>query len=154
MVFYSKSRNHKLKDNRKLISMDNTKTFDANKTFEKIYGNKLKVVPNFEKMISRKYDKLPFFLYGVTNRNIFITSTAKSLKSNNYFNSEMYDLSTNFKKDKNRYKNTRINQMRKCLSFDNENIFRKNKALIELREKVKQFNKLILNNEIKNGYYF
>ena len=44
--------------------------------------------------------------------------------------------------------------MRKCLSFDNENIFRKNKALIELREKVKQFNKLILNNEIKNGYYF
>jgi hypothetical protein len=154
MVFYSKSRNHKLKDNRKLISMDNTKTFDANKTFEKIYGNKLKVVPNFEKMISRKYDKLPFFLYGVTNRNIFITSTAKSLKSNNYFNSEMYDLSTNFKKDKNRYKNKRINQMRKCLSFDNENIFRKNKALIELREKVKQFNKLILNNEIKNGYYF
>ena len=153
MVFYKKSRNHKLKDNRDLNYFSSNITYDANKTFEKIYGNKYKVVPNFGKMTPRKYNKLPFFLNGLTNRNIYITNTEKSLKMNNYSNSKMYNLCGDMKMKINKYKNNKIANMRHYYSFENIKMFNKKRILNELKEKIKKFNRLVINNEIKNNDY-
>ena len=154
MVFYNKSRNHKLKDNRALVAFNVSDTkFDPNKTFEKIYGNRYKVVPNFEKMTSRKKNELPFFLNGLTDRNIFTTSNAKSLKMNNYSSSKMFNLCNDLKKDFNRYKNKKMNEMRKCFSYENIRMYDKKRVLDELNYKIKIFNKLVSNKEVKNDFW-
>ena len=154
MVFYNKSRNHKLKDNRAFVAFNASDTnFDPNKTFEKIYGNRYKVVPNFEKMTSRKKNELPFFLNGLTDRNIFTTSNAKSLKMNNYSTSKMFNLCNDLKKDFNRYKNKKMNEMRKCFSYDNIKMYNKNRILNELKNKIKMFNKLVLYKEVKDDFW-
>ena len=54
--------------------------YDASKTYEKIYGRKMKSVPNFEKMISRPNDdKLPSFMKGNYNGMSIFLSTDKDL---------------------------------------------------------------------------
>ena len=152
MVFYKKSRNRRLKDNRNLNSLSPINIYDANKTFEKIYGNKYKVVPNFEKMTSRKNDVLPFFLNGLTNRNIYSMNTDKSLKMNNYSGSKMYNLCGDMKENLNKYKNSKISSMRNYYSFENIKEYNKKKVLIELKNKIKKFNRLVLNENKHNNY--
>jgi len=152
MVFYKKSRNRRLKDNRNLNSLSPNNIYDANKTFEKIYGNKYKVVPNFEKMTSRKNDVLPFFLNGLTNRNIYSMNIDKSLKMNNYSGSKMYNLCGDMKENLNKYKNSKISSMRNYYSFENIKEYNKKKVLIELKNKIKKFNRLVLNENKHNNY--
>lgn len=154
MVFYKKSRNHKLKDNRSLNIMDTNIIFDASKTFDKIYGNKYKVVPNFEKMTPRKNNKLPFFFNGLTNRNIYSMSTDKSLKMNNFSNSKIYNLCGDMKTNLNKYKNNKLANMRKYFSFDNIQKYNKKKVLRELKDKIKKFNRLVVNCENINNNNF
>lgn len=145
MVFYNTAHNHKLKDNRLNNSYYSYKNinFSPNKIFEKIYGNKLKVVPNFEKMLSRESKDLPCYLNGITSRNIFIVNTDKSFKMNNYSNSTMYNLREDLNKNVNKYKNEKIKEMRKCLSFENLNIYKKDRYLCELDNKMKKFNRIL-----------
>ena len=152
MVFYKKSRNHRLKDNRNLNSFSPNNFYDASKTFEKIYGNKYKVVPNFEKMTPRKYDVLPFFLNGLTNRNIYTMRTDKSLKMNNYSGSKIYNLCGDMKEDLNKYKNSKISSLRRYYSFENIKECNKKKVLIDLRNKIKKFNRLVLSENKHNDY--
>ena len=148
MVNYKKSRNRKLRDNRTLNSFSFNIIFDANKAFDKLYGNKYKVVPNFEKMIPRKNDELPFFFHGLTNRNIYSMNTEKSMKMNYYSNSKLYNLCGNMKKITKKYRNKNLANVRKYFSFDNEKNFQKNRILNELKEKIKKFNRLVMNKEI------
>ena len=142
MVSYDTNHNHKLKDNRYNLTFFSykNKNFAPHKVFEKIYGNKLKASPNFEKMISRQKNELPFFLNGITNRNICVTNTDKSLKMNNYTNSKMYDLREDLNKNTNKYKNEKLKEMRKCLSFENLNLYKRDKYLYQLDNKIKKFN--------------
>ena len=150
MVFYKKSRNHKLKDNRNLISLSPNINYDANKTFENIYGNKFKVVPNFGKMTSRKNDILPFFLNGLTNRNVFNMRNDKSLQMNNFSSSKLYNLCGDMKENIDKYKNNKISNLRKYFSFDNIKIYNKNRVLNELKNKIKKFNRLVLSEKKYN----
>ena len=151
MVFYNKSRNHRLKDNRSLSPLRQKVKLNLNETFEKIYGNKLKVVPNFEKMTPRKEGALPSFLNGLTNRNIYLMRTDKSLKLNNYSDSKIYNLCGDMKQNLNKYKNNKILGMRNYYSFNNINIQNKKKVFIELKNQIKKFNRLFLNNENNNN---
>ena len=150
MVVYNRSRNHKLKDNRSLSAVRQKIKYNVNEKFEKIYGNKLKLVPNFEKMTPRKKGNLPFFLNGLTNRYIYSISNDKSLKMNNYSDRKMYNLCGDMKKNPNKYKSNKILDVRKYFSFNNVNIQNKKKVLNELKEQIKKFNRLSLNNENNN----
>ena len=142
MVFYNTTHNHKLKDNRNIHSYRNI-NFSPINIFENIYGNKLKVVPNFEKMLSRERKDLPCYLNGITSRNICIVNTDKSFKMNNYKNSTMYNLREDLNKNVNKYKNEKIKEMRKCLSFENLNVYKKDRYLYELDNKIKKFNGIL-----------
>ena len=153
MVFYNTNHNHKLKDNRNNYSYKNI-NFSPNKVFEKIYGNKLKVSPDFRKMISRQRSELPFFLNGITNRNICIVNTDKSLKMNNYTNSNMYNLREDLNKNMNKYKNEKLKEMRKFLSFENLNLYKKDRYLLELDNKIKKFNGFLSTTKEKNNFHF
>ena len=54
--------------------------YDASQSYEKIYGNKLSSVPNFEKMISRPTDSiLPSFMKGIYNGMSSYINTDKNL---------------------------------------------------------------------------
>ena len=91
--------------------------YDASKTFEKIYGNKMKSVPKFYKMISRPNDinNLPTFMKGLCSRLGLELNTEKALKMNNYENSKMYRSKSFFGKIKN-YKNIKIRKV--CYESD------------------------------------
>ena len=78
--------------------------YDANITFDKIYGNKMKAVPIFHKMMARPNDiNLPSYMKGLYSRmGLFLTSE-KTLQMNNYENSKMYKFDGDFiPKNKNR----------------------------------------------------
>ena len=65
--------------------------YDASKTFDKIYGNKMKAVPKFHKMIARPNDiNLPTFMKGLYNRLGLELGGEKTLKMNNFENAKMY----------------------------------------------------------------
>ena len=150
MVIYSKETYCKLKNSKKEFKgISSDEVYNANETFEKIYGNKLRAVPLFQKMKSRPDDNnLPFFLNGLTNRMSYYFSTDKSLKMNSYSNSKLYNLCNELNGEKNKYKNAHLNAVRKSLGFDSDNHYNKNKIEKELEIKSKQFNDLIYNNNI------
>ena len=142
MVFYNTSHNHKLKDNRNIHFYKNI-NFSPINIFENIYGNKLKVVPNFKKMLPRESKDLPCYLNGITSRNNCLVNTGKSFKMNNYFNSTMYNLREDLNKNVNKYRNEKLKEMRKCLSFENLNAYKKDRYLYELDNKMKKFNGIL-----------
>ena len=76
--------------------VDSNELFNLTKSFESLYGNKLKVVPNFEKMLARPEDKtLPSFMKQLYNRMSSEVITDNTLKLNNYSNRVMcYDTNT------------------------------------------------------------
>ena len=157
LVHYNRNRKNIriFKDKRNFNSLNyNDINYDATKAFEKIYGNKIKSVPDFNKTTSRKKNELPFFFNDITNRTLFSVWTEKSLIMNNFFGSKLYNLCGNMKKDKNKYKNMKLSKIRKYFSFDNLSANNKNKALDELKDKVNKFNKLIIKPEIKNDESF
>ena len=150
MVIYSKESYNKPKHNKKeLKGISSDEVYNANETYEKIYGNKIRAVPLFKKMKSRpENNDLPFFLNGITNRMIYYFSTDKALKMNYYSNSKIYNLCNEYNGERSKYKNSNLNAVRKSLGFDNENHYDKNKVNRELKIKSKKFNDLIVNNNI------
>ena len=94
MVVYSKETYNKNKNNKKEFKgMSSEEIYNANEVFEKIYGNKIRAVPLFQKMKSRPDDNdLPFFLNGITNRLGYYFPTDKALKMNSYSKSKIYSL--------------------------------------------------------------
>ena len=103
-------------------------------------------------MTPRKYDVLPFFLNGLTNRNIYTMRTDKSLKMNNYSGSKIYNLCGDMKEDLNKYKNSKISSLRRYYSFENIKECNKKKVLIDLKNKIKKFNCLVLSENKHNDY--
>ena len=79
--------------------------YDASKTFDKIYGNKMRAVPKFQKMMARPKDSnLPSFMNGLYSRLGLELESEKTLKMNNYENSKMYKSQSFFtKKKKNKF---------------------------------------------------
>lgn len=150
MVIYSKGTYNKLKNNKKEFKgISSDEVYNANETFEKIYGNKIRAVPLFQKMKSRPDNNdLPFFLNGLTNRMSYYFSTDKSLKMNNYAKGKLYNLCNELNNIKNKYKNSHLNAVRKSLGFESDNHIDKSKIQKELEMKSKQFNDLIYNNRI------
>ena len=59
---------------------------------------------------------------------------------NNYTNSKLYDLREDLNKNTNKYKNEKLKEMRKCLSFENLNLYKRDKYLYQLDNKIKKFN--------------
>ena len=84
----------------------------------------------------------------LTNRMSYYFSTGKSLKMNSYSNSKLYNLCNELNGEKNKYKNSYLNAVRKILSFDSNNNYDKNKINKELEIKSKKFNELISNNNL------
>lgn len=150
MVVYSKETYNKNKNNKKEFKgMSSDEIYNANEAFEKIYGNKIRAVPLFQKMTSRPDDNnLPFFLNGLTNRMSYYFSTDKSLKMNSYSNSKLYNLCNDLNREKNKYKNSHLNAVRKSLGFNNQNNYDKNKINNELKRKSKKFYELISSNKL------
>ena len=150
MVIYSKNTYNKLKNNKKEFKgMSSDEVYNANETFEKIYGNKIRAVPLFKKMTSRPDDNdLPFFLNGITNRLSYYFTSDKSLKMNNYSNRKLYNLRNEFNGNKDKYKNYHLDAVRKSLGFDGNSHYDKNKINKELEISSKKFNDLIVNNNI------
>ena len=150
MVIYSKNTYNKLKNNKKEFKgMSSDEVYNANETFEKIYGNKIRAVPLFKKMTSRPDDNdLPFFLNGITNRLSYYFTSDKSLKMNNYSNRKLYNLRNEFHGNKDKYKNYHLDAVRKSLGFDGNSHYDKNKINKELEISSKKFNDLIVNNNI------
>ena len=99
-VNYNKSRNIiPLKRKIKNFEGINSSEFlyDAGKTYDTIYGHKMKSVPKFYNMISRPNDiNLPTFMKGLYSRIGLELSTEKALKMNNYENSKIYRNQSSF----------------------------------------------------------
>ena len=147
MVVYAKKAYNKLNNNKKEFKgISSDEVYNANEAYEKIYGNKIRAVPLFQKMKSRPEDNdLPFFLNGITNRMGYYFSTDKALKMNNYSNSKLYNLCNELDGGKTKYKNSHLNNLRKSLGFDNDTHYDKNKVNRELEIKSKKFYDLIDN---------
>ena len=99
-VNYNKSRNIiPLKRKIKNFEGINSSEFlyDAGKTYDTIYGHKMKSVPKFYNMIARPNDiNLPTFMKGLYSRIGLELSTEKALKMNNYENSKIYRNQSSF----------------------------------------------------------
>jgi len=71
--------------------------YDAGKTFDNIYGKRMKAVPKFIKMMERPSDiNLPTYMKGLYSRLGLELPGEKSLKMNNYENGKMYNRSNSF----------------------------------------------------------
>ena len=90
MVVYNKNKDKK----NKFKGIKSNELFNLIDNFEKIYGHKIKVVPNFEKMLARPQDEtLPSFMKSLFNRMSPYLITDKTLKLNNFSNRDMhYDI--------------------------------------------------------------
>lgn len=71
--------------------------YDANFTFDKIYGNKMKAVPIFHKMMARPNNvNLPSYMKGLYSRIGLHLTSEKTLQMNNYENAKMYKFDGDF----------------------------------------------------------
>ena len=80
--------------------------YDPSRTFEKIYGNKMRSVPKFQKISEKPNEiNLPTFMKGVYSRLGIQFNSEKTLKMNNYENGKMYRSQSSFgRKESNKYK--------------------------------------------------
>lgn len=130
MVVYNKNK-HKKKEN-KFVGINSSELFNMADSFEKIYGNKYKVVPKFEKMLSRPEDKtLPSFMKQLFNKMSAYVITDKTLQLNNFSNGEYYDIYKNCTNN-NKEENITINELKKLLM----KCFKKKKDLTYIMRKV------------------
>ena len=96
MVFYKLQKNQENEKNKihnlnKFKGLATSDIFNVSDAFDKYKLYKTRIAPQFEKMISRPYDKsLPSFMKGLHNRIGADIMTDKSLKLNNYSNGESY----------------------------------------------------------------
>ena len=132
MVVYNKNK-HKKKEN-KFVGINSSELFNKADSFEKIYGNKYKVVPKFEKMLSRPEDKtLPSFMKQLFNKMSEYVITDKTLQLNNFSNGEYYDI---YKKcsNNNKEENITFNELKQLLM----KCFKKKKDFAYVMRKVNQ----------------
>ena len=109
-VNYNNTKNKIEKNPRKELKgiKVNELLFDACSTYDKIYGNKMKAVPIFHKMMARPDDiNLPSYMKGLYNRIGLFLASEKTLKMNNYENAKIYKFESDFTPKKNKYKATR-----------------------------------------------
>ena len=120
------------------------------KSYENLYGNKLKIAPNFEKMLSRPEDKiLPSFMKQLFNRMSSDIITDNTLKLNNYSNRVVcYD--TNRKKQNiiKKQKDTENSQIDFDYSRIDENIQNEKEDLDEANKS--KLNTIKLTKDIDN----
>ena len=92
MVIYNKRKIKNIEEKFKGIRAN--ELFNLTNSFEQIYGHKFKVVPKFEKMVTRPNDKvLPSFMKDMFNKMSCYLITDKTLKLNNYSNGNIhYDI--------------------------------------------------------------
>lgn len=110
--------------------------YDANYTFDKIYGNKMKAVPIFHKMMARPNDiNLPSYMKGLYSRMGLYLTSEKTLQMNNYENSKMFKFNGDFTpKNKNKsiikvYYENEINDDKNKIDKDLENMKNKFKSI-------------------------
>ena len=103
--YSSRNKNEKKQKNEFEGINVNELLYDACSTFDKIYGNKMKAVPLFHKMLARPGDiNLPSYMKGLYNRMGLYLIGEKTLKMNNYENSKIYKFDGDFTPKKNKYK--------------------------------------------------
>ena len=103
--YNSRNKNEKKQKNEFEGINVNELLYDACSTFDKIYGNKMKAVPLFHKMVARPDDiNLPSYMKGLYNRMGLYLAGEKTLKMNNYENSKIYKFDGDFTPKKNKYK--------------------------------------------------
>ena len=127
-----------LKRTKKFIGINSSEVlYDPTKTYEKIYGNKMRSVPLFFKMKSRPSDiNLPSFMKGMYSRLGLEISNDKTLKMNNYINSKMYRSQNFFGVRNNIYRKI------KKIKYENDKELDKFKINKDLDFMIKQFNKI------------
>ena len=127
-----------LKRTKKFVGINTSEIlYDPIKTFEKIYGNKMRSVPLFYKMKSRPSDiNLPSFMKGMYSRLGLEISNDKTLKMNNYINSKMYRSQNFFGVRNNNY-----GKIRK-IKYESDKELDKYKINKDLDYMIKQFNKI------------
>ena len=147
LVIYRKNnwrqKNYKKKGIR---GMSSDEIFNASETFEKIYGNKLRAVPLFQKMYHRPDNNLPLFFNGINNRLMFNTMTTKALMMNNFSGGKLYNLCNNIKKKNKKNKKSKFQIMRESLLAEGKNTW--DKVQIEFESKCKKFDDLIKKNNL------
>ena len=169
MVIYNKYK----KKNKTFKGIKSNDLFNLIDNFEKVYGHKLKVVPNFEKMVARPEDEiLPSFMKKMFNRMSPYLITDKTLQLNNFSNGDMhYDIykenqsvpvikktedeknlsliDWNFDNELLTNENDDINENKKD---DNENKNKGNKVKKEIDSLIKKMNTLYYN--FQNHYKY
>ena len=142
MVKYNNEPEHKKKNKNseiknkhpKFTGINSSELFDVTQIYEKIYGNKLRAVPKFYKMASRPSSiNLPSYMKGVYNRISLYSGSEKTLKMNNYANSQMYKFHGIFTPKSSKRQKVLVN------SFDDED---ENKVQRELNKASRKFNHL------------
>ena len=130
--------------------VESNELFNMSKSYENLYGNKLKIAPNFEKMLSRPEDKiLPSFMKQLYNRMSSDIITDNTLKLNNYSNRVVcYD--TNRKKQNiiKKQKDTENSQIDFDYSRIDENIQNEKEDLDEANKS--KLNTIKLTKDIDN----
>ena len=89
-----------------ILNLSSEFLYDPSRTFEKIYGNKMRSVPKFQKISEKPNEiNLPTFMKGVYSRLGIQFNSEKTLKMNNYENGKMYRSQSSFgRKESNKYK--------------------------------------------------
>ena len=152
MVIYNKSKIKNIEEKFKGIRAN--ELFDLTNSFEQIYGHKFKVVPKFEKMVTRPNDKvLPSFMKDMFNKMSCYLITDKTLKLNNYSNGNIhYDIYKKAKispidKENNsllesEFDSDYLSQEEKEKEKENKINIKKNKEKREIEKIIKKMNKL------------
>ena len=112
--------------------------YDPSRTFEKIYGNKMRSVPKFQKISEKPNEiNLPTFMKGVYSRLGIQFNSEKTLKMNNYENGKMYRSQSSFgRKESNKYKIFRK------VRYENDKALYVNKIQQDLDTIKKKFNNI------------
>ena len=138
------NKNNNNKGKNKTIKFEginsNELLYDANYTFEKIYGNKIRAVPIFHKMMARPNDiNLPSYMKGLYSRMGLLLVNEKTLQMNNHENAKMYNFDGDFnpKKSQNYF-------VRKVI-FEDEVDKDKNKIGKDFELMKKKFDKIQFN---------
>ena len=138
------NKNNEKKGKNKTIKFEGINTnellYDANYTFEKIYGNKIRAVPIFHKMMARPNDiNLPSYMKGLYNRMGLYLTSEKTLKMNNHENAKLYKFEGDFNPKKNQK-----HFMRKVI-FEDEVDKQNNKIEKDFELMKRKFNNILFN---------
>ena len=139
LVNYKIKKNTLNKKPKEFIGINSSEfLYDPSRTFEKIYGNKMRSVPKFQKISEKPNEiNLPTFMKGVYSRLGIQFNSEKTLKMNNYENGKMYRSQSSFgRKESNKYKIFRK------VRYESDKALDVNKIQQDLDTIKKKFNKI------------